>query len=212
MAYRVAPAPQSGLGRAILPDRPGLGTTLGSEYHDYSTSTQFYRRLPSSPDYVASFHYNDQEGAKAMAEFVGSGSKRSGSFKLAGGKLRASLQTWGDTLPWYEARGKIFVVGEAGRNYSITLENTTKDRLEVVVSVDGLDVLSGTAASTSRRGYVIPKDGKISIDGMRVGGKMRRFQFGSVRDSQAAKTGGEAGARNVGVVGLAVYVEDSAAA
>ncbi len=198
--------------RSAAAERPGLGTTLGHEFTDNSVSTTFYRRRPSSPDAVGSFHYNDTEGAKAMAELAGDASKRSGTFRLAGGRLEVSLETWADKLPWYVAGGKIFVIGEAGRNYSIVLANPGKERVEVVVSVDGLDVRSGTPASMSRRGYVIPAKGEIEIDGMKVGGKMRRFEFGSVRDSQAARTGGESGARNVGVIGMAVYVEDEAAA
>jgi hypothetical protein len=192
--------------------RPGLGTTLGHEYTDDSVATMFYRNNASTPDAVGSFHYNDKEGAKAMAEYLGDASKRGGSFKLAGGRVKASVETYGDKLPWYESNGKIFVIGEAGSSYSIVLENPGKERAEVVVSVDGLDVLSGTPASASRRGYVIPAKSEIRISGMKVNGKMRSFQFGSVRDSQAAKTGGEKGARNVGVVGVAVYVEDEAAA
>jgi hypothetical protein len=200
-------------------DRPGLGTTLGHEYTDRSQTTRFYRRNSSTPDAVGSFHYNDKEGAKAMSELAGSNDlKRGGTFRLAGGKLRAALETWdgpfiqGDRLPWYESDGRVFVIGESGRAYSIVLENPTRDRLEVVVSVDGLDVLSGTPASVSKRGYVIAAGKRIEIDGMKVNGKMRRFQFGSVRNSQAARSGGASGARNVGVVGVAVYVEDEAAA
>jgi hypothetical protein len=207
------PAPPSAAQESHTPkSRPGLGTTLGYEYTDRSVATQFYRRDGSTPDAVGSFHYNDKEGAKAMADFLGDSSKRRGSFKLASGRVKASLETYGETLPWYESNGKIFVIGEAGRNYSIVLENPNKEKVEVVVSVDGLDALSGTPASASRRGYVIPAKGEIKISGMRINGKMRSFHFGSVRDSQAAKTGGEKGARNVGVIGVAVYVEDEAAA
>ncbi|WP_113960913.1 hypothetical protein [Roseimicrobium gellanilyticum] len=197
-----------------LESRPGLGTTLGNEYTDNSVSTMFYRRNQSTPDAVGSFHYNDEDGAKAMADFLGDSSKHTGSFKLAGGRVKASLDTgwYGGKLPWYESNGKIFVIGQAGSSYSIILENPGKEKVEVVVSVDGLDTLSGTPASASRRGYVIPSKSQIRIDGMKYNGKMRRFEFGSVRNSQAAKTGGERGARNVGVIGVAVYVEDEAAA
>jgi hypothetical protein len=208
--YSGAAAPATA--KRSIAERPGLGTTLGSEYTDNSVSTMFYRRNQSTPDAVDSFHYNDKEGAKAMADFLGDASKNSGSFKLAGGRVKASLKTWGDSLPWYESNGKIFVIGEAGRNYSIVLENPGKEKVEVVVSVDGLDVLSGTPASASRRGYVIPPKSEIHIGGMKYNGKMRSFEFSSVRNSQAAKTGGEKGARNVGVIGVAVYVEDEAAA
>lgn len=200
-----------------LDERPGLGTKLGWEYHDSSVATLFYRRNQTVPDATSSFHYNDAEGAKAMAELAGNASKHRGSFKLANGRLKASLEMAGEKLDWYESGGRIFVIGEpvttySGGNYAIELQNTCKERVEVVVSVDGLDVLSGTPASMSKRGYVIPKNGTITIRGMRSGGKMHTFQFGSVRDSQAAKSGGEKGARNVGVIGVAVYVEDEAAA
>jgi hypothetical protein len=200
-----------------MENRPGLGTTLGHGYTDRSVSTLFYRRNPSTPDATDSFHYNDAEGAKAMAELAGNASKHRGTFKLANGRLKASLEMAGETFDWYESGGRIFVIGEpvttySGGNYSIELENTGKERVEVVVSVDGLDVLSGTPASMSKRGYVIPKNGSISIKGMRMNCKMHTFQLGSVRDSHAAKSGGEKGARNVGVIGVAVYVEDEAAA
>src|SRR5688572_18615917 len=56
---------------AAYAERPGLGTTLGHEYTDHSSATHFYRRSPSSPDAVGSFHYNDKEGAKAMSEMTG---------------------------------------------------------------------------------------------------------------------------------------------
>jgi hypothetical protein len=208
--YSGAAAPATA--KRSIAERPGLGTTLGSEFSDNSMATMFYRRSSSTPDAVDSFHYNDKEGAKVMAELLGNASKRSGSFKLAGGRVKASLETWHDKLPWYESNGKVFVIGEAGREYAIVLENPGKDKVEVVVSVDGLDALSGTPASASRRGYVIPPKSEIRIEGMKYNGKMRSFEFSSVRNSQAAKTGGEKGARNVGVIGVAVYVEDEAAA
>ncbi|MEI6535044.1 MAG: hypothetical protein WCN98_06885, partial [Verrucomicrobiaceae bacterium] len=187
---------------------------LGHEIGDNSTNAHFYRRSFNQPDKLASFHYNDEEGAKAMAEMSGKPSRHSGRFDLADGTLRASLCAgWDDDRQsWYESGGKVFVIGAANQRYSIELENTSRQRVEVVVSVDGLDVLDGGSASFSKRGYVIPPRGTIQIHGMRAGGKMRSFEFGSVRDSQAAKTGGEKAARNVGVIGVALFIEDEEAA
>ncbi len=198
----------------LIAKRPGLGTSLGSEVWDSSKECQFYRRNFNSPDKLASFHYNDDEGAKAMAGLSGKPSKHSGQFDLADGTLRASLcASWSsDRRPWYEAGGKVFVIGEGGQSYSIELENTSKQRAEVVVSVDGLDVLDGASASFSKRGYIIPPRSTIHIRGLRNGGKLRSFVFGSVRDSNAAKTGGDKAARNVGVIGVALFMEDEEAA
>lgn len=197
-----------------LTNRPGLGTTLGGEIGDNSTDAHFYRRSFNQPDKLASFHYNDEEGAKAMAELSGKTSKHSGRFDLADGILRASLCAgWDDDRQsWYESGGKVFVIGGAGQRYNIELENTSKQRVEVVVSVDGLDVLDGASAAFTKRGYVIPARSAIHIRGMRSNGKLRSFEFGSVRDSQAAKTGGEKAARNVGVIGVALFIEDEEAA
>ncbi len=194
--------------------RPGLGTSLGDRVYDNTEGTVFYRRHPSMPDAIASFHYNDEEGAKAMAELLGKYSKGSGSFTLAGGKLKARLvPSWGsNSFPYYKVADKLIVAGQSGSSYRIELTNTTSQRIEVVVSVDGLDVRSGGAASFSKRGYVIKAKGSVSIDGMKGADGMRRFVFSSVSNSQASKVGGEKGARNVGVVGLAVFVEDEAEA
>jgi hypothetical protein len=60
-------------------------------------------------------------------------------------------------------------------------------------------------------GYVIPAESTIRIDSMRVGGVLRSLRFGSVADSQAASSLGEKGARNVGVIGVAMYEEDEIA-
>ncbi|MCE9520383.1 MAG: hypothetical protein K8R87_12625 [Verrucomicrobia bacterium] len=208
-----APGAQDSVARNVA-ERPGLGTTLGGEIGDSSTDAHFYRRSHNSPDKLASFYYNDEEGAKAMAGMSGKSSKHSGRFDLADGILRASLCAgWDDDRqPWYESGGKVFVIGGAGQRYSIELENTSKQRVEVVVSVDGLDVLDGASAAFSKRGYVIPPRSTIHIRGMKSGGKLRSFEFGSVRDSQAAKTGGEKAARNVGVIGIALFIEDEEAA
>ena len=47
------------------------------------------------------------------------------------------------------------MIGQAGASYSVDLENPTRDRVEVVVSVDGMDVLTGSSASVKGRGYTI---------------------------------------------------------
>jgi hypothetical protein len=190
--------------------RPGLATTAGWEMQDRARRTEFYR-LSSSPSAVGSIYYNDERGAKAMAELAG-GSKSSsnGAVELGSGQLRVSLQTYGDILPHYTAGTRHIFAGEAGSRYSVQVENRTKQRVEVVVSVDGLDVLTGAAAGFLKRGHVIEPRGSIGIDGFRSSATtVKTFEFGGVAESKAAKSGGE---RNVGIIGFALFLEDEAKA
>jgi hypothetical protein len=192
-----------------------LGTQLGPEIHrPLPDATRFYRKSAAAPDAVATFHYNDDEGAKLMAEMSGKAIKRSGAFEIVPGRLRVTVTPdyygIGD-YDYYLAGGKVFVVGIPGQDYKLKLENLTTTRMEVVVSIDGLDVLDGQPASVRKRGYVIAAKSSIQIEGMRVAGKMKSIRFGTVSASRAATAFGESGARNVGVIGIASYEEDEAA-
>ncbi len=201
-----APAPP-------MDQRPGLGTTLGHEIHDGSRSTTFHRRSSSQPDALATFHYIDKEGARLMAEIHGRATKHGGDFELVAGKLKVTVSgRYSDgAFEYYEGGGRIFVVGTPGSTYEMKFENLTKARMEVVVSVDGLNVLDGQPASVRKSGYVIPAKSTITISGMKVNGKLRTLEFSSVADSRAAGEFGERGARNVGVIGVACFEEDETA-
>ncbi len=196
-----SPAPSS---------RPGLATQAGREQWSPIELRSFYRKATGHPDAVDSFHYNDAAGAQAMADTLGGSVKRSGSFDAVGGRLRVSVTSRGDELPRLEASGRRIIIGEKGRTYALNLENRTKRAVEIVASVDGLDVRDGKTAAVTKNGYVIPAKQTVRIDGFRVSDqKVKQFVFGGVGDSLAAQKGA---ARNVGVIGLAVYDEDEAKA
>jgi hypothetical protein len=90
--------------------------------------------------------------------------------------------------------------------YTIVIQSHVPARLEVVVSVDGLDVLDGKSASVAKRGYLIDPHGVLEIDGFRQSmDAVAAFRFGSVQDSYAEKKHGDA--RNVGVIGVALFNE-----
>lgn len=112
---------------------------------------------------------------------------------------------WGRRLPTFEHRGRTYVLGERGLRYLVRVHNGSDRRVEVVVSVDGRDVIDGRPASTDRRGYVVEPWGDATIDGYRLSqGSVAAFRFGSVARSYAAATGD---ARDVGVIGVAVFPE-----
>src|SRR5215217_7365691 len=86
----------------------------------------------------------------------------------AGGLVSAGLRDQsGRFLPGLIVGDRWFVVGEEGRRYSIVVRNRSALRLEVVLSVDGLDVIDGQAASFRKGGYVIPPRGETNVQGFR---------------------------------------------
>lgn len=102
--------------------------------------------------------------------------------------------------------GETHVLGEQGRRYVLRVHNRSGQRVEAVVSVDGLDVIDGKSADFARkRGYLVPAHGFVDIEGFRTSEReVATFRFAAVADSYAAKTGR---ARDVGVIGVAVFPE-----
>ena len=88
--------------------------------------------------------------------------------------------------------------------YSIYVKNRSKSALEIVASVDGLDVMDGKTASFSKRGYIVNAGETLTIDGFRTSySSVASFKFSSVSNSYANMRHGDT--RNVGVIGLAVF-------
>ena len=189
-------------------ERPGLGTSAGREQFSVLKQTRMIRKS-NTPDAVDSFHYNDEVGAKAMAEILGGSiNKRSGLFPVAGERLKAGLVRYSTIYPHYDVKGKRIIIADNGSHYEVRLENRTKKRMEVVLSVDGLNVLTGKAASPSQHGFILEPKQMYDVDGFRKDSmNVRTFVFGSVARSHASAKGG---ASNVGVIGLAVFEEDEA--
>ncbi len=186
--------------------RAGLGTEWGETRTSRISSSPFSRADARHPFATAALFYNDQEGARAMAASTGFRRTSQGGVDV-GGVVTARLKGEdGRFLTGFEASNKDFVVGMAGDRYSIVLQSHAPARLEVVVSVDGLDVIDGRAASFTKRGYLLDPHGSIEIDGFRQSMEtVAAFRFGAVEDSYAEKKTGES--RNVGVIGVAVFHE-----
>jgi hypothetical protein len=188
-------------------NRPGLGTEWGETRSSKITTSPFVRADSANPVAMTSLFYNDAEGARAMANAAGFRQLADGRVDVGNGIATIALKDdRGRFLSGFEAADKKFVVGRAGDRYSIVVKSNVPARLEVVVSVDGLDVLDGKPASFGKRGYLIDPHGEIEIDGFRQSmDAVAAFRFGSVRDSYAEKKHGES--RNVGVIGLALFHE-----
>ncbi len=119
------------------------------------------------------------------------------------------LDEAGYALRTYAHHGRYYVLGHAGERYAVRVANATGRRIEAVVSVDGLDVIDGQPGSLGKRGYVVPAGGEVVIEGFRTSTRdLAAFRFSSVRNSYAGRRGM---ARNVGVIGVAIFDERPAA-
>lgn len=188
-------------------DRPGLGTEWGESRSSSITTVAFQRAEATNPFGMTSLFYNDEEGARSSASIAGFRRTSGGMNPVAGGALLIGLRDEsGAFLNGFVAGEKNFVVGEAGRRYSIVIRNRTPNRVECVVSVDGLDVIDGKSGAFTKRGYLVQPHGELEIDGFRQSTEaVAAFRFGSVRGSYAGQKTGDT--RNVGVIGVAFFHE-----
>jgi hypothetical protein len=111
----------------------------------------------------------------------------------------------GQWLPAYAARGDHWIAGVPGHRYSVRLTNTTGERILVVLSIDGVNAVSGQTASAEQTGYVLAPWQSTEINGWRKSlDDVAQFVFTDLPDSYAARTGRP---DNVGVIGVAAFRE-----
>src|SRR5215471_14171644 len=111
----------------------------------------------------------------------------------------------GRVLPIYWHQGRRYVVGRPGNEYAIRVRNTGGGRMLAVMSVDGVNVISGDTASPSQSGYVLAPGETADIAGWRKSmSRTAAFYFTALPDSYAARTGRP---ENVGVIGVALFRE-----
>ena len=195
----------------IKKERPGLATGWGEEKTSLMSDAGF-ARASQKPAGVDVIYYNDAEGLKAMAP----GKDKVDAMQTAAG----SMVEWGikgsfGYLPAYKDNGSYwsghgtnrrYVAGKNNQTYTIVIKNRSKSGLEIVASVDGLDVQDGKPASYSKRGYFVPAGETIEIKGFRTSEtKVAAFKFSTVTNSYANMRHGET--TNVGVIGIAVFTQ-----
>lgn len=184
-------------------ERPGLGTGWGDDVASNVSYTSF-QRASNRPAAVESIYYNDKEGIKAMTKSWSYSGK--GLQKAANGMVEWGVKGGWGYLKNQHSGGRRFVTGSKGKNYSLVVKNLTKSRLELVMSVDGLDVLDGKPASTKKRGYIIQPGKTLVVKGFRKSeDAVAAFKFASVNSSYTNLSG--KGTRNVGVIGMAVFTQ-----
>lgn len=111
----------------------------------------------------------------------------------------------GAALPQYRHRREAWVAGEDDQPYTLRLTNMTGARVLVVLSVDGVNVVTGESADPAQSGYVLAPYASAEIDGWRKSmQEVAAFRFSAAADSYAARTGRPF---DLGVIGAAVFRE-----
>ena len=109
----------------------------------------------------------------------------------------------GRTLPVYQHEGRHYVVGKPGNEYQIRVRNRAGADILAVVSVDGVNAVSGETASWDQTGYVLGRYQNYDIKGWRKSEqRVAAFFFTEHQNSYAARTGRP---DNVGVIGIALF-------
>ena len=109
----------------------------------------------------------------------------------------------GKRLPVYYHEGRAWVVGKPGNEYQIAVRNRRGEDLLAVMSVDGINVVSGETADLRQSGYVLSPWNALDVRGWRKSlERTAAFYFTEIHDSYAARTGRP---DHVGVIGVALF-------
>jgi hypothetical protein len=104
-------------------------------------------------------------------------------------------------ISWHE--GKAYVVGKPGNEYQIVVTNRSDTDVLAVLSVDGVNAITGQTAAAEQSGYVLNPRQSLDVKGWRKNlSRTAAFYFTQLPDSYAARTGRP---ENVGVIGVALF-------
>ncbi|MGN8077725.1 hypothetical protein [Variovorax sp. 22077] len=111
----------------------------------------------------------------------------------------------GAELPIYRHRGEYWVAGRPGARYAIRARNAMGERIMAVMSVDGVNVVTGETAGVLQNGYVFGPRERSDITGWRKSdSQIAAFEFAAAGNSYASRTGRP---DDVGVIGVAMFRE-----
>lgn len=111
----------------------------------------------------------------------------------------------GQELAQVRHQGRWYAAGEPGHRYAIQLHNRSAERVLAVVSVDGINIVTGESAHPQQAGYVLEPYQQATLNGWRKSlDEVAAFTFAPLPESYAARTGRP---DDVGVIGVAVFRE-----
>ena len=195
---------------AMVAPRPAkaqstLGTQWGEGRESVTKVVQASRLTPDRPRDVGQMRYSDEDSIRRA---LGKYAEQQTNALLADGDVELQvLGGNGAALRIFSTRGAkdFHVAGRNGERYELVYTNRSNRYYEVVATVDGLDVLSGQPGSIQSAGYLLRPGERLVIDGFRKSDReVAAFRFSAKGRAYANNT--PAGdARNVGVIGSALF-------
>lgn len=171
-----------------------LGTQWGDEVNSRVTTVDL-RRATNEPIEQMQVYYADKN-------YTG---RTLNSMALVAGKVDFSVSADNSKLPLYRDRGNYYVRGKAGQAYRLVYNNNSANTYEIVASVDGLNVIDGSAASRRGKGYVLGPNKNLVIEGFRKSqNAVASFVFSKPENAYAANTN-TGSIDNTGVIGSVIY-------
>ncbi|AWL28109.1 hypothetical protein A7P53_10230 [Acinetobacter defluvii] len=172
-----------------------LGTKWGDEIGSQVTEVDL-KRKSNSPFAETQVQYADKQYQGKPIQGI----------SVAGGKISFTIiDDRGDTIPLYRVGSNYYLAGREGQSYQLHYENNTSKTFEIVTSVDGIDVIDGSAASRSNSGYVLHAHDTLTIEGFRKSADaVASFTFGKPEESYAANSD-NGSIDNAGIIGTVVY-------
>jgi hypothetical protein len=147
-------------------------------------------------------------GAAGLLAAIPAGA-HSDYWERPGSLVSVSVEVEGSDVPLYPApdgSGRFYLEAREGARYAVRIANRTHERLGVVLTVDGLNAISGGLDRGVGRMYVLNAWEAASIKGWRTSlDDVRRFTFVDERASYAARSG-KANSK-MGWIEVAVYRE-----
>jgi hypothetical protein len=112
----------------------------------------------------------------------------------------------GRSVRTYEKDGRTYIEGRKNTEYTLKITNPYYRRVLAVVTVDGLNTISGEHGDENDRGWVIGSRETLEIKGFQVDGDTAgAFKFVSKEDSYAEESG--TADTSAGVIGVTIFDE-----
>ena len=109
----------------------------------------------------------------------------------------------GRELPVYRHQGRFYLVGTPGNEYEVRIRNRTSGVILGVVSVDGVNAITGETADWAQAGYVFGPGELHHISGWRKSlERVAAFFFTRHENAYATRTGRP---DHTGVIGVALF-------
>ena len=113
---------------------------------------------------------------------------RLGGGRGPAGRLEIVSRATGQKLQTWRHGGRLYVAGTPGERYSVRLVNHSGGRVLTVLSVDGVNAVTGETAAARQAGYVLSPRQSAEIRGWRKSLEdVAAFYFTALPDSYAAR-------------------------